>query len=200
LAQLITSDTHFGHLNLTQAGNPNFTTKRPFKTVVEMNEALIANWNAVVKPDDEVFHLGDVCMGQSQYWKSTLDRLNGKINLIIGNHDERLIKECAYRFEWIKPYHELYTQDPNTNQKIILILCHYPLLTWNKAGKGSIMAHGHCHNNITEKHNKGTRRIDVGVDNPVANFAPISLKKLCKIMEGINYTPVDHHGKKEDEC
>lgn len=199
MADHLVSDTHDGHKNMTEEGSAHFTTKRPFKNVTQMREALIANWNAQVKKDDIVYHLGDVCMGQSQHWNSFLDRINGRIRLIRGNHDDRLIEQCAYRFEWIKDYYEWHTQDPNTNQKIMLVLSHYPLLTWNKAGKGAIMVHGHCHNNITEKYNTGTRRIDVGVDNPVMNFAPISLKRLCKLMAGINYTPVDHHGRKEDD-
>lgn len=48
-----------------------------------MNETLISNWNSVVGPKDIIFHLGDL----TSEWTKILDRLNGKICLILGNHD-----------------------------------------------------------------------------------------------------------------
>ncbi len=50
-----TSDTHFGHKNIIQ------TCNRPFASVDEMDEAMVARWNQRVGPDDTVFHLGDFC-------------------------------------------------------------------------------------------------------------------------------------------
>ena len=76
-----TSDTHFNHANIIGFCN------RPFKNVEEMNETLITNWNRVVGVDDIVFHLGDFCLGGSAEWTNVLNRLNGKIYLIVGNHD-----------------------------------------------------------------------------------------------------------------
>lgn len=65
-----------------------------------MNEVLIANWNCVVAQDDIVFHLGDFCLGGSSEWISILDRLNGKIYLILGNHDMKNIRQgYINRFE-----------------------------------------------------------------------------------------------------
>lgn len=193
----LTSDTHFFHKSLTAEGDPRFTTKRPFKNIIEMNEVLVQNWNSIVQRDDEVFHLGDVCMGESLRWESTLNRLNGKIYLVRGNHDKKILTEpFCKRFEWIKDYFELKTQNPNTNENQMIVMSHYPMLTWNKAARGCIMAHGHSHNNVSHL-NVGTTRIDVGVDNPVCNFAPLSLKKLCALFKDAQYVPVDHHGKKE---
>jgi calcineurin-like phosphoesterase family protein len=76
-----TSDTHFYHSNIIGF------CKRPFKNVEDMNETLIGNWNRVVSQDDIVFHLGDFCLGGSHEWTKILNRLNGKIYLILGNHD-----------------------------------------------------------------------------------------------------------------
>ena len=75
-----TSDTHFNHANIIKFCN------RPFKDVEQMNETLIANWNRVIGPNDTVFHLGDFCLGGAAEWTKVLDRLNGKIYLIMGNH------------------------------------------------------------------------------------------------------------------
>ena len=54
-----TSDTHFYHSNIIDF------CKRPFKNVEDMNETLIENWNRIVSQDDNVFHLGDFCLGGS---------------------------------------------------------------------------------------------------------------------------------------
>ena len=47
----------------------------------------IVHWNSVIGKDDTVFHLGDFCLGGAAEWTKILDRLNGKIYLIMGNHD-----------------------------------------------------------------------------------------------------------------
>lgn len=89
-----TSDTHFYHSNIIGF------CKRPFKNVEDMNETLIENWNRVVSQDDIVFHLGDFCMGGSHEWTKILNRLNGKIYLILGNHDLKNIRQgYTSRFE-----------------------------------------------------------------------------------------------------
>lgn len=70
-----TSDTHFYHTNIIDF------CRRPFESIEEMNETLIANWNKVVGTNDIVFHLGDFCLGDSTKWNGILDRLNGKFTL-----------------------------------------------------------------------------------------------------------------------
>ena len=76
----IVSDTHFGHRNII-ALEPHH---RPFATIEEHDEELVARWNARVGPTDRVLHLGDVFFGQG--WRH-LDRLNGVKDLVRGNHD-----------------------------------------------------------------------------------------------------------------
>lgn len=76
-----TSDTHFNHSNILKY------CSRPWKTVEEMNEGLIKNWNEVVGHDDTVYHLGDFAMGNRKTIPEILSMLNGRIVLIRGNHD-----------------------------------------------------------------------------------------------------------------
>ena len=77
----VTSDPHFCH-------NKDFIyAPRGFSTVEDMNEAIIQNWNAVVRPDDEVYLLGDVMLNNDVEGMKCLRRLNGIIHIVIGNHD-----------------------------------------------------------------------------------------------------------------
>ena len=76
------SDTHFGHKNIIKYCRPEFTD------VDQMNEHMIEQWNSVVKPDDRVIHCGDIMFGNKDYFAYNIfPRLNGTIELIIGNHD-----------------------------------------------------------------------------------------------------------------
>lgn len=73
------ADTHFGEDSIRRYEN------RPFGSVIEMNETLVANWNSVVSQNDEVYILGD--FGASGNEKEFLSRLNGTKYLVKGNHD-----------------------------------------------------------------------------------------------------------------
>ena len=82
----ITSDWHFNH-------NREFIWKpRGFQSVEEMNEVIVERHNSVVAPDDEVYVLGDLCLGGGE-WSITqanrtlIERMNGRLHIIIGNHD-----------------------------------------------------------------------------------------------------------------
>jgi calcineurin-like phosphoesterase family protein len=78
-----TSDSHFGHARILELSN------RPFKTVAEMEEVLVANWNARVAAGDTVYHLGDFAMHPRDDIPRILARLNGTIVLVDGNHDHK---------------------------------------------------------------------------------------------------------------
>jgi calcineurin-like phosphoesterase family protein len=78
----VISDTHFGHENIIGY------SQRPFVDIDEMDEIMVKNWNAVVKPGDHVYHLGDVYMGSGARFLTKFARLNGKKRLVVGNHDD----------------------------------------------------------------------------------------------------------------
>ncbi len=75
------SDTHFSHNNIIRY------TGRPFQSVDEMNARLIDNWNALVKPQDTIFFLGDFGLGTTDFLASLCASLHGNKICIRGNHD-----------------------------------------------------------------------------------------------------------------
>lgn len=170
-----TSDLHFWHNKILHHCN------RPFKDVVEMNEALIVNWNNEVSPDDEVYILGDVTMEGPEKAFAMLSQLKGIKYLIRGNHDRFVDNEAwqqyAWVFQWVKDYQELVVN----NQKFVLF--HYPIAEWADFYKGAIHLHGHQHNapayNIQQAE-AGLRRYDVGVD--ANNFKPVGVESIAAFL------------------
>lgn len=172
-----TSDTHFYHSNIIGF------CKRPFKNVEDMNETLIENWNRVVGQDDIVFHLGDFCLGGSHEWTKILNRLNGKIYLILGNHDLKNIRQgYASRFELTSMQMHIEVD----KQKIYLNHC--PFLCYGGAYGNTWQLFGHVH---TSKNNTGKdaprldmifpTQYDVGVDNN--DFTPVSFAQVKRIIQ-----------------
>lgn len=166
-----TSDLHLGHANVLRFHH------RPFSDLSEMNRALITNYNAVVRPDDTVYLLGDLAyrlpVSDANH---LLARLNGKKILIKGNHDRSYDPAL---FEEICDYKDV------SLSGVHLVLMHYPILSWKRMHRGSIHLHGHIHSegdsyNLEQKH-RGIRRYDVGVD---ANaYFPVSIDAILKFMD-----------------
>jgi calcineurin-like phosphoesterase family protein len=118
----ITSDHHFNHKNIIRHAD------RPYLDVDQMNRDLIRRWNAVVAPDDVVYHLGDFAWSDPQPF---LDQLNGRVLAVLGNHDDR---------SWAA---STYMEDTIEGQRVVF--CHYPIESWNGMYKGVIHVHGHTH-------------------------------------------------------
>ena len=158
---------------------------RPFSNIEDMNEAIIRNWNAVVRPEDTVYHLGDYSYGNGADIVSTAQRLNGRKILIRGNHDADV--NLKYAFEEICDYLEV-RSDGNT-----LILCHYPLSSFKDMQKGgTVHLYGHVHNSYEAKIANDVydrlRRLpggtynfeayNVGCMQPLIDYTPRTLAEL----------------------
>ena len=153
-----TADTHFGdHRTIN-------IQRRPFATVAEMDEAIMAGWNAVVGLQDEVWHLGDVAR-RAEEVPALLARLNGTKHLVRGNNDSDATAE-APGWASVQDYAEL------TVDGIPLVLCHYPFRSWNGQHRRSVNLHGHSHGRIKPM----PRQYDVGVD--ARDFRPVTLHAL----------------------
>ncbi|MGB0863229.1 MAG: metallophosphoesterase family protein [Saprospiraceae bacterium] len=174
-----TSDQHFGHKNIIKFSN------RPFNSVEEMDEMMIQRWNEKVGETDEVYHLGDVGLASSGKLRKILERLNGKIYLIKGNH-EKSAEACHSRFEWIKDYHELIIEDKEFERgQQMIVLFHYALREWNASHWGTYHLYGHSHGTLTD--NPNALSFDIGVD--CHNFYPLSYEEVKAIMKEKDWKP-----------
>lgn len=186
MRRFFTSDTHFFHKNIIRLCN------RPFADVKEMHDTIVNNWNRVVLPEDEVYHIGDFSFGSRKQTHEILDRLMGKVHLIYGNHDQvvRKNKELQDRFVWCKELHELKIPDENAHrgeQKIVL--CHYAMRVWNKSHHGAWHLYGHSHGSLPEDPN--SLSFDIGVDPN--GFKLLDLEDVEARMKHKKFVPVDHH-------
>jgi len=142
------ADCHFFHRSLLTKMDC-----RPFDDVLQMNEVMIAAWNRKVRTNDEVVIIGDLSYGTLDETLDLLNKLNGHLYLIKGNHDNYVKDlEFASRFEWIRDYVEL-----NDNKRKIVI-SHYPIVCYNgqyRLDENGIpktyMLYGHVHNTMDEE-------------------------------------------------
>lgn len=177
-----TSDTHFWHENILKFCN------RPFSSIEEMNDTIINNWNSVVKENDIVFHLGDFCFCGSDKFKELIEKLNGKIYLILGNHDLKTIKQWhETKFEAV--YQQMCIKIDGKK----IYLNHFPFLcyagTYYRYEDAVWQLFGHVHSSDKNKNGLDNQRLsmlfptqyDVGVDNN--NYTPISFEEVKNIIE-----------------
>ncbi|WP_264049800.1 metallophosphoesterase family protein [Methylobacterium flocculans] len=160
MAVWFTSDTHFGDPRILRID------KRPYPDLAAHDAALIAAWNAVVAPQDEVWHLGDFALGPSEVRVAEiLAALPGTKHLIVGNNDGPGTL-AAPGWASVGHYAEI------TVEARRLVLCHYAFRTWNGIGRGALNLHGHSHNRLKPI----PRQYDVGVD--AQGPAPVSLATI----------------------
>lgn len=168
-----TSDMHLGHANIIKYCN------RPFASAQIMDEALISNWNSVVKQEDVVYNIGDFTFARDA--EKYLSRLNGLKYLIKGNHD----KNPSVRQGWANVFDY---KEVRVNKQFI-VLSHYAMRVWNRSHHNSWMLYGHSHGTLPDDPN--ALSIDVGVD--CHDYTPISMEELERIMRRKTRKPIDHH-------
>jgi calcineurin-like phosphoesterase family protein len=155
------------------------TKLRPWDSVEEMDEAMIDNWNRVVKPGDRVYHLGDVVINRKAL--VTLNRLNGRKVLIKGNHDIFKLGDYLPYFDDIRGYHIL-------DQYMLAHIPVHPQQLYRWSGQ----FHGHLHSNrvMLEKtvgrqtvvsEEIDPRYLNLSVEQ--INFTPVSFDEAKKMME-----------------
>jgi calcineurin-like phosphoesterase family protein len=164
MADLFTSDTHFGHVNIITY------CSRPFRDVEEMNRSMIERWNARVRSEDTVFHLGDFAMGKKDLIPTYLKALNGYKILILGNHDRSAKSMREAGFDEV---HEVGIYQSPVGE---VLLRHHPDLDFDLAGRFKLMLNGHVHERWCSRTTvRGGLLINVGVDQN--DFQPISFEE-----------------------
>ena len=167
MAVFFTADTHFGHDAIRRH------CSRPFQSVEEMDKAIIWNWNARVRRDDVVYHLGDfafkACEGLEYYAK----QLHGRIHLLRGNHDPRVPGLLESVFESVRDLVSVKIEGQS------IALCHYAMLVWERSHRGAWHLHGHSHGKLPDDLLRLC--VDVGVD--CCGFRPVSFDEVKQIME-----------------
>lgn len=168
-----TSDVHFGDERIMKLCH------RPFDTTKEMDNIIVAKWNVKVKPTDKVFILGDL-VEEKDFRPELLNRLNGHISLVIGNHDYpihgRICDATKVNWEGNLFYREenrIYPAD------LPIVMFHYPIMEWNGMDKGSILLYGHVHNkHIPEVDEYYRNKLAFNVSMDVNDFEPRTLLEL----------------------
>ena len=182
------SDSHFCHEAIIKYCD------RPFKSVEEMNETIIENWNLVVGQKDIVFHLGDFGLGPFEKLKKIFQRLNGDIYLIMGNHDFRQTKGILSMFK------EIHLEMLLEVEKTKILLNHYPMLCFSGSNRSDVwQLFGHVHTREkTSGYDAGRlqhlfpTQYDVGVDNN--DFTPVSFEQLKQKIQ----TQIENNRSKEE--
>jgi calcineurin-like phosphoesterase family protein len=184
----ITSDTHWGHSNIIRYCNRPFLTSGDTPDVDAMDHALLSNWREVVKAEDTIIHLGDVCFKWSkERTQSTLQNLPGYKILIMGNHDRH--RPPAYwrevGFDEVYPYPIIYKEWYILSHEEVFINDNMPYIN----------LHGHRHGANLDK----PYYINVCVEN--TGYKPVLLSSLLppspELDEKDNWIPSDRTYNKE---
>jgi calcineurin-like phosphoesterase family protein len=159
-----TSDTHFGHESVIGF------SERPFKSITHMNEELIKRWNERVAPNDIVFFLGDFCFKSSSVKAiHFIERLNGNITFIQGNHDHNNgTKACIWDCSINLGSDHIY-------------LIHDPSYAHSVIDYFNIVFHGHTHSKEPFSYYQGKLFVNVCVE--AWDYYPVSYETIKKVLK-----------------
>ncbi len=168
---LYISDLHLGHANVIKFDG------RPFADVDEMDRMLIEMWNAKVRPEDNVYIVGDLCYRNGKPAEWYLKQLSGIKHLIIGNHDRKILND-EKAMSYFESVDKMMHVSDEGNQ---LCLCHFPIAEWNGYRKGHWHIYGHIHNRLDDTyHFMKTRERALNAGCMINNYMPSTFKELVR--------------------
>lgn len=163
------SDTHFFHENILKfVDKTGARIRAEFASVDEMNWAMVDRWNAVVKPQDKVWHLGDVAFKTTEK-AAELDNLLGKLHghkrMLVGNHDNLKSQAIMRHFEKVELWKGFKAEG---------FTCSHIPLRLDSLRDGTVNVHGHTHQNLMVE----PGYVNVCVE--VRGYTPMHLDELAK--------------------
>ncbi|MBO5969965.1 MAG: metallophosphoesterase family protein [Clostridia bacterium] len=169
---LYIADWHYGHEHIIAFDG------RPFLSAEEMNQTLVDRWNSAVAPEDTVFCAGDMFWCNSKEAVSVLDKLNGSIYLVKGNHDRCNDSQFKKRFAGISEYMEI--KDGGRD----VVLCHYPIPCFKNHYYGWYHLYGHVHSSFEWNMMETVRRQMIELYD-----IPCNMYNVGAMMRYMEYTP-----------
>jgi calcineurin-like phosphoesterase family protein len=185
-----TGDWHLGHANILHLCN------RPFKTIEEHDAAILSNHNSVVKDEDVVFNFGDVGYRCSCFYiVEQLKKFNGKLVIILGNHDKALREALQKgmldkeifdgKIEIVGGKAAVFDKSLALSKMLEfdgqrVFISHYACRTWPSAFRGAWHLYAHSHNHLPQFY----KSFDIGVDTN--NFFPYDLETIKNRMDLIS--------------
>jgi len=170
------ADLHYCHPKIVDICNRPVLKENHDEWII--NEVI----NKWVKKKDTLFLLGDVSFAKREKSEVFLDKLHGKKFLILGNHDKNIDKSTRFlQVTQIKDF-----KFKRRNIFIHIVLCHYPISSWNRKAHGSWHLYGHVHGRFKEP----GLAFDVGIDNQELRditggvYRPLNLLEIVKLMTG----------------
>jgi len=182
-----TGDQHYYHTNILTLCN------RPFDNIIDHNDILINNHNTVAYDDSwEMWFLGDLALKCSaRQVAEILAQLNGKLNILIGNHDkplrqawrngllDKMIKSGKVKIIGTEDRTEIVAKLLKIDHRTF-ILSHYAYRTWPNSFRNSIHLFGHSHNNLASYY----RSFDMGVD--ANEYFPVLIEQVIARADAID--------------
>lgn len=144
-------------------------SKRPFKTLDELNKTLIKNWNNTVAKDDTVYILGD--FGDLSYARF----LNGRKVFVKGNYERGHYtnEELKKYFDVVYPMNVMYLPIEYNGKLYHMEITHEPLnLSHEPMTEDTIRLFGHVHKLCMIK------RYGINVGADCHYFTPIGMDTI----------------------
>ena len=171
---LYISDLHFGHSKIIPFD------KRPFADVDEMDRIMIERWNDCVRNEDDVYIVGDFSFMSRHPDDWYLEQLKGHKHLIVGNHDEPLLRN-EKAMAYIESADKMQQVADGDKQ---VVLCHFPLAEWDREAFGSWLIYGHLHAKKDEVYEfMKTKKRALNASACINGYTPASFEELVSANE-----------------
>jgi Predicted phosphoesterase or phosphohydrolase len=191
-----TSDLHIGHFLVAdlRARVLELTFDDPRQAIAWHDQMLAANWDAIVRRDDQVWILGDLSCGGRMVQAAALAWLAqrpGEKHLVSGNHDT-----CwpghrnAHKEQRLYLNSGIASVQPFARHRINgheVLLSHFPYVgdhsetdrydQYRLRDEGRYLLHGHTHSRDQVSND---RQIHVGVD--AWDFRPVNLDQIMEFI------------------